>query len=108
MADLTESDLAILRTAVNELGGFAGAEICSALTALSIDPDELRAFVDSLAGPDDLLTAPREILLGLLLLNNLVCAALGDEELETITGRDRNEHFLTARRLYHGLTQKQG
>ena len=105
MTDLTESDLATLRTAVNELGGFAGVEIAGALTSLGIDPDGLRAFIDSLAGPEALRSAPREILLGLFLLNNLVCAALGDEELEIITGRDRNEHFLTARRLYHGLAQ---
>ncbi len=104
MPDLTEADLRNLQTAVNELGGFAGREISEALTAMAIDPYSLKRFVDGLAGPEALRSAPRETLLGLFLLNNLVCAALGDEELGTITGAERDSHFLTARRLYHVLT----
>ncbi len=106
MFDLTESDLRNLEAAVNELGGFAGQEISEALAATGIDPDGLRDSVTGLARPGSLLSAPRETLLGLFLLNNLVCAALGDEELGTITGAGRDSHFLTARRLYHILTAR--
>ena len=106
MFDLTESDLQNLQAAVNELGGFAGPEISGSLAAMGSDPAGLRTFVVGLAGPESLLAAPRETLLGLFLLNGLVCAALGDEELGTITGADRDSHFLTARRLYHILTAR--
>ncbi len=108
VAPLAESDLANLKSAAAELGGFAGKEISQGLETLGVDPGRLRTLLENIDGPVALAKAPRETLLGLFLLSGLVCAALGDEELATITGAGRDEHFLTARRLYHALTNPAG
>lgn len=100
------SDLMNLQREVNELGGFAGKEISAALVASGFDPDQVRAFVDSLAAPEALESAPREILLGLFLLNSLTCAALGEEEMAIITGTEWEAHLLTGRRLYFAYTRR--
>ena len=106
IAPFTDIDVATLRAAVNEIGGFAGTEISGSLAALGVDSEGLKAFVDGLESPESLSSATQRSLLGLFLLTNLVCAALGDEELETVTGQDRDAHFLTARRLYHAFTRR--
>ena len=100
------SDLTNLQTEVNELGGFAGGDISAALVASGFDPDKLRAFVESLAGPEALQSAPRELLLGLFFLNSLSCAALGEEEMATVTGADWQAHLLTGRRLYFAYARR--
>ena len=100
------SDLSNLQTEVNELGGFAGNDIAAALVASGFDPDKLRAFVKSLTEPEDLKSAPREMLLGLFLLNSLACAALGEEEMATITGTEWESHLLTGRRLYFAFARQ--
>ncbi|MDJ0946985.1 MAG: hypothetical protein QNJ30_26340 [Kiloniellales bacterium] len=108
IAPFTDTDVANLRTALNEIGGFAGAEISAALAELGVHAEELKALLDGLESPESLRTAPRQCLLGFFLLTSLVCAALGDEELATITGQSRDAHVLTARRLYHAFARRSG
>lgn len=102
----TAADLTNLRTEMHELGGFAGDDITAALVASEIDPNRLRAFVEDLGEPELLESAPRDVLLGLFLVNSLVCAALGEEEMATITGKEWQDHLLTGRRLFFAYTRR--
>ena len=101
IAKLDDSDAAILRSAVAEFGGFAGNEISDFMAELGFTEEELKAAVESLQDPGRSDPVPERTLRGLFVLCSLVSAVLGDEELATITGRGRDEHFLTIRRLYH-------
>ena len=101
IAKLDGNDAATLRSALTEFGGFAGDEISDFMVGLGFTEEELKAAVDSLQDPGRSEPVPERALRGLFVLCSLVSAVLGDEELATITGRGRDEHFLTIRRLYH-------
>ncbi len=106
VSELDETDLENLRSAITELGGFAGSEISGFMAVLGIPEEEFGPLVDRLKDPSLLDRLPQKDICSLLVLSSLVCAALGDEELATITGRGRDEHFLTIRRLYHAFARR--
>ena len=101
-----ETDLKNLKSAKAELGGFAGREISNFMAVLGISEEEFGPMVDHLKNPSQLDRLPQKDLCSLLVLFSLVCAALGDEELATITGSGRDEHFLTIRRIYHAFARR--
>lgn len=99
---LGTKDFAIIRGALGERGGFDGRVITEILTQFGVEDkalERLKNLVSSeqTTGPlndDDTLNA--------FLLCCLISAALGEEELRTIRGYDRDEFYTTIRRLYHG------
>ncbi|SMX26827.1 hypothetical protein TRP8649_00920 [Pelagimonas phthalicica] len=100
---LDKKDLAIIRRAINERGGFDGRVIKEALSFYKVedrDVEQLKTRVSPHQTPESL---SYEDKLNSLVLCCLASAALGEEELSTITGYDRDEFYTTIRRLYHGV-----
>ena len=99
-------DLMNVRSAIRELGGFDGAALASYMALIGVSDENLRELSDRLDHPGQLGFLTQEELCALIALCNVVCAALGDEELATLTTSGRDEHFLTIRRLYHAFRRQ--
>ena len=95
-----EDDLSNLKQAFGVLYGFAEDEAKEFLEVLGITEQDVVDIENRLNVLNQLHKIGKKDIGTLFVLANLMCAAYGDEELATITGRGRDEHFLTIRRLY--------
>ena len=100
------TDLENVKSAIRELGGFDGEAIARFMTTIGTSEDSLRDLYGRLEHPGQLALLTKEEICALIALCNVVCAALGDEELATLTTRGRDEHFLTIRRLYEAFKRQ--
>ena len=98
-----EDDLGNLRQALGQIDGFDGEEILAFMDVPGFSEQELKRMGASLEDLRLFNRMSQKELCSLFLLESLTCAALGDEELFTITGRGRDEHFVTIGRLYYAF-----
>lgn len=94
-------DLAIISRALGETGGFDGRVIAEVLFRFGVNDKALENLKNISGSKKGIEPLDVDDALNAFLLCCLTSAALGEEELSTITGYDRDEIYTTIRRLYH-------
>lgn len=100
---LGSKDFAITEGAIGEKGGFDGRVIKSILAHFGVQDSALARLQDYLGSDGSDASLEDESALNAFLICCLTSAALGEEELQTIRGYDRDEFYTTIRRLYHSV-----
>jgi hypothetical protein len=100
---LGSKDFAIIKGALGERGGFDGRVITEILTQFGVEDKALEKLKNLVSSEQTAAPLNDDDALNAFLLCCLTSAALGEEELSTIRGYDRDEFYTTIRRLYHGV-----
>lgn len=98
---LDDKDFAIIRSALGEIGGFDGQVIKNMLEHFEVCDNAQIDLKKVVQNEKNTVSLSEDEALTAFLVCSLVSAALGEEELRTITGYDRDEFYTTIRRLYN-------
>lgn len=102
---LEMSDFAIIRGALGERYGFDAYVINEALSIFKAQDEDLARLKTLFEAEEPTKHLSSKDALNAFLICCLTSAALGEEELGTIKGYDRDEFYTTIRRLYHLVRQ---
>ncbi len=97
---LDAKDLAIVKRAIGEKGGFDGRVISEILARFGVQDSALVQLQNLVRSEEPIAPFKEDDALKAFLVCCLASAALGEEELQTISGYDRDEFYTTIRRLY--------
>jgi hypothetical protein len=100
---LDQHDFAIISGALSERGGFDGKVIKNILSQFGVQGSDLVGLKNIVSSTEHSKPLTEVDTLNAFLVCSLVSAALGEEELGTIRGYDRDEYYTTIRRLYHAI-----
>jgi len=100
---LDKKDFAIIRRAIGEVSGFDGRVIKEALSLYKVDDCDLERLKTRVSTDHTEESLNDQDALHSFAICCLASAALGEEELSTVTGFDRDEFYTTIRRLYHSV-----